>query len=223
MCPATARRSRRRRRSPGRRRCRRAHAESCRLVARLPCQVRTDLRADPGLARTGGRAGGGMPRTSRDARRPARLAAAGGAPARRRPRDAGGGRPARAPPGRHAGRAQGAGRGKEPPPAGAARGRGAGDQAAIRARATLGGQVPAGLAGARRRGRGCPRQSLLHDRPREAHRAPAPAPQPARRPIAPGRPARAPRLRSSPNTGARPRPSPRSNGISPRSGPASTS
>ena len=114
-----------------------AHAEARRLVARLPCQVRTDLPADPGVARTGGRADGGLPRASRDARLPARLAAAGGAPTRRGPRDAGEGRPARAPPGRHAGRAQGAGQGNEQPRERAARGRGAGDERAVCGRATV--------------------------------------------------------------------------------------
>ena len=40
-------------------------------MARISCQVPTDLPANPGLARAGGRADGRLPRTSREARRPA--------------------------------------------------------------------------------------------------------------------------------------------------------
>ena len=87
-----------------------AHAGGCRLMARLPCPVRTGLPADPGMAHARLDA-----LTADCPERPAtldaldRLAAAGGAPARRGPCDAGERRPPRAPSGRHAGRAQGAG------------------------------------------------------------------------------------------------------------------
>ena len=88
---------------------------------------------------------------------------------RRGPRDAGEGRPARAPPGRHAGRAQGAGQGNEQPRERAARGQGAGDERAVCGRATVGGQVPPRLGGARRQGHSCPRRSLLRSRPPGTH------------------------------------------------------
>ena len=86
-----------------------------------------------------GRADGGLPRTSGEARRARRLAAAGGAPARRGPCDAGKRRPTGAPSGRHAGRARSAGRGHGPPRPRAARGRGAGDDRAVFGRTPMGG------------------------------------------------------------------------------------
>ena len=167
-CRATTGWLQRRRRSPGRRRCRRARRKlSPRGSTTMPGANRSAGRS--GTRATGGRADGGLPRTFRDARLPARLAAAGGAPARRGPRDAGEGRPARAPSGRHAGRARGAGQGNEQPRERAARGRGAGDERAVCGRATVGGQVPPRLGGARRQGHSCPRRSLLRSRPPGTH------------------------------------------------------